>query len=193
MPRRLICASMGIGLLWLRVVNAGESGAKWLDTFGVNEKSLLSTGRNACFILEPGYQLVFEGKEDGAPVQLTITVLNETKKVDGVETRVVEERETVSGKLAEVSQNYFAFDPTARDIYYFGEDVDMYKDGKVVNHDGSWLSGVSGAKYGRAMSGTPRVGERYFQEVAPGPRWIGRKPSAQMKPSVRPRGFSGIA
>jgi hypothetical protein len=150
------------------MANAGEPGVKWLDSFGVNEKNLSPTGRNAYFILEPGYQLVFEGKEDGAPVRLTITVLNETKRVDGVETRVVVERETLNGKLAEVSRNYFAFDPTAHDIYYFGEDVDIYKGGKVVNHDGSWLSGVKGAKYGLAMSGSPRMGERYFQEIAPG-------------------------
>jgi hypothetical protein len=168
MLRGLIYGSVGIGLLWLSGARAGEPDRKWLDSFGVNEKNLSSTGRNTCFILEPGYQLVFEGKEDGAPVQLTITVLNETKRVDGVETRVVEERETNNGKLAEVSRNYFAFDPTAHDVYYFGEDVDMYKDGKVINHEGGWLSGVKGAKYGMAMSGSPRVGNRYFQEVAPG-------------------------
>jgi len=150
------------------MVNAGEPGAQWLDSFGVNEKNLSPTGRNRYFILEPGYQLVFEGKEDDAAVQLTITVLKETKRVDGVETRVVEERETLNGKLAEVSRNYFAFDPITRGNYYFGEDVDMYKDGKVVNHEGGWLAGVNGAKYGLAMSGSPRVGERYFQEVAPG-------------------------
>ena len=165
---KLICASVGLGLLWLPTANAGEPGAKWLDSFGVVEKNLLSTGRNDYFILEPGYQLTFEGKEYSAPVQLTITVLNETKRVDGVDTRVVEERETVNGKLVEVSRNYFALDPTAHDIYYFGEDVDIYKGGKVINHDGSWLSGINGAKYGRAMSGSPRVGERYSQEVAPG-------------------------
>jgi hypothetical protein len=35
-------------------------------------------------------------------------VLDETKTVDGVETRIVEERETVNGKPIEVSRNYFA-------------------------------------------------------------------------------------
>jgi hypothetical protein len=168
MLRRLICASVGIGLLWSPIASAGESVAKWLDSFSVNEKNLSPTGRNRYFIAEPGYELVFEGREDGAPAQLTITVLNETKRIDGVETRVVEERETSNGKVVEVSRNYFAFDPTVRSFYYFGEDVDIYKDGKVVNHDGSWHSGVNGAKYGLVMSGVPRVGDRYFQEVAPG-------------------------
>src|ERR1700693_3096085 len=168
MLRELICTSVWIALLWLPTADAGESGAKWLDSFGVNEKNLRPTGSNRYFIIEPGDKLVFEGKEDDATVRLTITVLDETKKVDGVETRVVEERETSNGKLAEVWRNYFAFDPTTRNFYYFGEDVDIYKDGKVVNHDGGWLSGVNGAKYGLAMSGVSRAGDRYFQEIAPG-------------------------
>ena len=51
---------------------------------------LSSTGRNRYFVLEPGFQLVLEGKEGGKTTVLTITVLNDTKMVDGVETRVVE-------------------------------------------------------------------------------------------------------
>jgi hypothetical protein len=85
-----------------------------------------------------------------------------------VETRVVEEREISEGKPLEVSRNYFAFDPTTRNVYYFGEDVDAYKDGKIVSHGGGWLSGTGGSKYGLAMPGDVRVGERYYQEVAPG-------------------------
>jgi hypothetical protein len=89
--------------------------------------------------------------------------------VDGVKTRIVEERETEGGKLAEVSRNYFAFDKTTHDIYYFGEDVDMYSpDGTVKNHEGSWLSGVNGAHFGLMMPAKPKVGQRYQQEVAPG-------------------------
>ncbi len=38
-----------------------------------------TTGRNQYFILEPGYQLVLEGKES----KLVITVLNETRKIGG--------------------------------------------------------------------------------------------------------------
>jgi Concanavalin A-like lectin/glucanases superfamily len=53
--------------------------------------------------------------------ELTITVLNETKMVDGVETRVVEERETKGGKLKEVSRNYFAISKRTNDVFYFGE------------------------------------------------------------------------
>ena len=97
-----------------------------------------------------------------------VTVLDDTKVVGGVETRVVEERETHGGALAEVSRNYFAIDRRTKDLYYFGEDVDSYKDGKVVNHDGAWHHGAGGAKFGMMLPGTPAVGMRYYQEQAPG-------------------------
>ena len=99
---------------------------------------------------------------------MTITVLNETKMVDGVETRVVEERETKAGRLAEVSRNYFAISKRTNDVFYFGEDVDIYQDGKVVSHAGAWLSGVNGARFGLFVPGQPTLNARYYQEVAPG-------------------------
>lgn len=167
MFKKSICGVLGIWLCGLALANASEQDPKWREKFGVNEKNFSSAGRSTYFILEPGYQLVFAGDEDNEHVELTITVLNETKTVDGVETRVVEERETHDGKLVEVSRNYFAIDPTGRDVYYFGEDVDIYKDGKITGHGGSWLSGVNGAKYGLAIPGSPKVGDRYYQEVAP--------------------------
>jgi hypothetical protein len=54
-----------------------------------------------------------------------------------------------------------------KDVYYFGEDVDEYKDGKIAGHGGSWLSGVSGAKFGMMMPGKPNLGDKFQQEVAP--------------------------
>ena len=94
-------------------------------------------------------------------------VLNETKRVDGVETRVVEEKETADGQLVEVSRNYFAISKKSGDVFYFGEDVDIYKSGKVADHEGAWLSGVNGARFGLMVPGTPVIGARYQQEVAP--------------------------
>ncbi len=141
--------------------DAAKSG--WRDTFKVAKENWADKGRNTYFILEPGYRLVLEDGKD----TLTITVLDETKVVDGVTTRVVEERETNRGKLVEVSRNYCAIDTSTGDIYYFGEDVDMYKDGKVVGHGGAWLAGVGGARFGLLIPGKPRVGDKYYQEVAP--------------------------
>lgn len=94
-------------------------------------------------------------------------MLDETKLVDGVETRVVEEQ-TKDGKLVEVSRNYFAISKRTNSVYYFGEDVDIYEDGKIVKHDGSWLAGVKRAKYGLVMPGLPLMKAKYYHEVAPG-------------------------
>jgi len=138
------------------------------DVFDVSASDFVSTGRNRFFILEPGYVLEFEGTEDGKPAKLVITVLNDVKVVDGVTTRVMEEKESVNGALTEVSRNYFAFDRRTSSVWYFGEDVDEYKDGKVASHGGAWLSGVNGARYGLFMPGLPLLGSRFYQEVAPG-------------------------
>jgi hypothetical protein len=96
-----------------------------------------------------------------------ITVLDETEMVDGVTTRVVEERESVDGKLIEVSRNFFAISKRTGDVYYFGEDVDMYRDGKITSHEGAWRSGVGGARFGLMMPGDVRMGRRFHQEIAP--------------------------
>lgn len=135
----------------------------WTSEFTVDKKDLSATGRNPNFILEPGYQLVFEDGRD----RLTITVLTDSRVVDGVTTRVVEERETRDGAPVEVSSNYFAISARTNDVFYFGEDVDMYKSGKVVNHEGSWLAGVGGARFGLMMPGTITLKARFHQEVAP--------------------------
>ncbi len=138
--------------------------AEFQGAFKVDKAALTDKGSNTFMILQPGYKLIFADGKD----TLTITVTDETKMVDGVKTRVVEESETKGGKLEEVSRNYFAFDNPTGDIYYFGEDVDMYDaNGKVTGHEGSWLSGVKDAKFGLMMPGKPKVGSRYYQEEAP--------------------------
>lgn len=125
------------------------------DAFDVNEKDLSSTGKNPYFSLEPGYQLVLENP--AKKEVLTITVLDETKKIGAVETRIVEERETVDGKEKEVSRNYFAICKKTNSVYYFGEDA-----------GGAWIHGEKGARFGMLMPGTVLLGARHYQEIAPG-------------------------
>jgi hypothetical protein len=139
------------------------SGESYQDEFSVANCTMTPTGRNTYFILEPGFQLVLEEEDE----KVHITVLNETKTVDGVITRVVEEREWEDGELVEVSRNYFAMCEQTKDVFYFGEDVDDYEDGKVVQHEGAWIAGADGNKAGLIMPGTPKVGMKYHQEIAP--------------------------
>jgi len=145
---------------------APDQGANspWQTVFGISDCDLLVTGGNSYFILEPGHQLVMKGDD----AELQITVLDETETVDGVITRVVEEREWEDGELLEVSRNYFVICERTQDVFYFGEDVDFYEDGKIVNHDGSWRAGVDGNKPGLIMAGAPKPEMKYYQEIAPG-------------------------
>ncbi len=136
----------------------------WQQEFDISSCTLATTGRSRYFVLEPGFQLVLEGGN----TRVQITVLDETRRVAGVETRVVEEREWKRGQLYEVSRNYFALCQQTGDVFYFGEDVDYYENGRVVKHDGAWLAGAGGNRAGLIMPGAPRVGMRYYQEVAPG-------------------------
>src|SRR6185436_7099947 len=78
-----------------------------------------------------------------------------------------EERELHDGTLVEVSRNVFAVSTRTKNVYYFGEDSDTYRNGKVVDREGSWRAGVRGATYGLAMPAEARVGARYYQEISP--------------------------
>jgi hypothetical protein len=85
-----------------------------------------------------------------------------------IRTRVVQDFETVDGKLEEISRNFFAICQPKRDVYYFGEEVDIYEDGRIVNHEGAWLAGRRGAQPGIIMPDAAfLLGSRYFQEMAP--------------------------
>jgi hypothetical protein len=134
----------------------------WQSEFNVAERSLTDTGEATYFILIPGFQLVLESGSE----RITFTVLDETRVIGGITTRVVEERTEVRGELDEVARNFVAMDRATGDVFYFGEEVDYYEDGEVVSHEGAWLAYVDGSQPGLLMPGTPEVGMKYYHEVA---------------------------
>lgn len=158
----------------LAVITAGVAGfalarreprrGNWTAEFPLEPGDLGPTGRNPWFILEPGYALVLEGGGD----RLEVRVLDETRRVGGIETRVVEERESEGGELVEVSRNFFAISRRTNAVFYFGEEVDIYDGGRLVAHEGEWLAGENAARFGLMMPGLPLLGARYSQEIAPG-------------------------
>jgi hypothetical protein len=138
-------------------LSTDQTSEGWMTSLDLEDCDFTSTGENSYFILKPGHQVILEGEEE-----------DETKVVDGVETRVVEEKESEEGNLVEVSRNYFAICKPSNNAIYFGEDVDIYEDGKIVSHEGAWLAGQNGAKAGMIMPGRVEVGLKYYQEIAPG-------------------------
>jgi hypothetical protein len=143
---------------------AAQTGKDWQNSFAVDKKTLGVKGSNPYFPLTPGYRLSYKHGSDTD----VVTVLNETRMIDGVECRVAEDREEKNGQLVELTHDYYAIDPATNDVYYMGEDVDVYKNGKVVGHEGAWLSGVKGAKFGMMLPGQPKAGQKFYQEQATG-------------------------
>lgn len=135
----------------------------WQQEFDLAACDLATTGSSEFFVLEPGFRLLLEGNNE----KLLITVLDETRTIAGTPTRVVEEREWRGDALIEVSRNFFAFCPETSDAYYFGEEVDDYKNGEISGHGGAWLAGLDEARPGMIMPGDPQVGMKYYQEIAP--------------------------
>jgi uncharacterized membrane protein YkoI len=147
---------------------AAQEEKPFTSVFGEDEKDFVSTGSNAYFILEPGWQIELEKTEGGKKLTILETVLDETKTIAGVECRAVEFKEMLDGQIKEVTRDYYAISKKTNNVYYFGEDVDVYKDGKLVGHEGAWLAGEKGNRYGLFMPAIPLLGARYYQEIAPG-------------------------
>jgi hypothetical protein len=146
----------------------GGAAADHTSTFYLDQCEWSSTGGNLFFRLDPGLQLVLQGEEDGAALEVVVSVLDETETVNGLETRVVEERESEDGELVEVSRNFFAACVQTGSVFYFGEEVDDYEDGQVVGHEGAWRVGEGENRPGLIMPAQPLLGARYYQEIAPG-------------------------
>ena len=114
---------------------------------------------------------ILEGKEDGKTLRVERTMKPGTRAftIGGqkVEARLMEDREFIGGKLKEVTLDYFA-QADSGDVYYLGEKVDMYRDGKVVGHEGAWLVGEHKAKPGLLIPAHPKVGDKFKSEDVPG-------------------------
>jgi hypothetical protein len=165
MKKYLICAATLLSSLAF-AEEAKDDG--WNYSFPVESYTLLSTGQNRYWSLTPGRYVVLGNIEPGGTEFVVISVLDETEMIDEVETRVIEEREYKDGKLVELSRNFYAMAKETRDVFYFGEDVDDYENGKITGHAGQWQAGKDDAKAGLYMPGNPVKGMRYYMEFHPG-------------------------
>ncbi len=159
----ILCALLLAGIITASA-QTGDQAKQFTESMMQNDCAFETSGRNRYFILEPSYQLTLENKKGG---KLIVTVLNETRKIGNVQTRVVEENESENGKPVEISRNFFAFCKQTASVYYFGEEVDLYKNGKMTKGKDAWTA-EGNNKAGVAMPGLVLLGARYYQEIAPG-------------------------
>ncbi len=108
---------------------------------------------------------------DGNSERVERTAKPEVKKTfviggQTVAALAVEDREFKDDTLTEVTVDYFAQDDDGN-VYYLGEDVDEYKDGKVSGHGGAWLLGKDTQTLGMLLPAHPQVGDKFMSEDVP--------------------------
>jgi hypothetical protein len=158
--------------VWL-VPSSGSAGSSCpLPTFGpgrnyhplIEPANFSPNVTNRLFPLTPGKTLVYTGTKDGKKALDLVATTSRTRKIDGVTTRVVEDRLYLNNVLQERTSDYYAQDRCGN-VWYFGEDTaELDGHGRVVSTEGSFHAGVDGAQPGVFMQAHPQVGRRFRQE-----------------------------
>lgn len=105
--------------------------------------------------LAPGSEWEYRASSAGELARITITVLDDTREVQGVAATAVHEAVVDSrGRMVDESTDWYAQDD-AGNVWHLGE-------------EGAWEAGVDGAQAGLAMPAEPRVGDGYQREYAEG-------------------------
>jgi len=190
MNYKIILAAVVSGTLLSATADAADK-RYFTDVFPLDDCEFLTdNGTNPYFIIQVGHQYTLDNSTCYAEGECdefetaTITVTNDTHTVTvddrEIDTRIIQEVESVDGELLEISRNYYAECEGTGDVYYFGETVDIFEGCTVKNpdnpfpedcvtHDGAWEAGMDGAQPGMIMTGGAfMVGARYVQELAPG-------------------------
>jgi hypothetical protein len=118
---------------------------------------------NPYWPMRPGSRWIY--REGGQRVVVTVT--GGTKRIMGIDTRVVHDVVTENGELVEDTYDWYAQDDDGN-IWYLGEDTKEYENGEVVSTAGSWEAGVDDAQPGILLPAEPEPGMTYRQEYYEG-------------------------
>ena len=115
---------------------------------------------NEWFPLQPGTQLVFRGTTTEGKETIThrvvFTVTDLTKKIDGVRSVVLWDRDYSAGKLVEAEIAFFAQDDDGN-VWQLGEYPEEYEGRKILKSP-LWIHGLQDARAGLTMRAVPRTG-----------------------------------
>lgn len=99
--------------------------------------------------------LLYAGVKDGQPAVDVFAPSTATQTIDGVRTRVVEDRLFLAGGLEQPTKDFYAQDACGN-VWHFGEDtVVLDKQGRVIDMAGSFHAGIDGAQPGVFMQARP--------------------------------------
>jgi len=108
-----------------------------------------------------------ERGESGRRITITARTRRlSTSTVAGFPVTVVRDEEFENGRLTERTLDYYGQDSSGN-VWYFGERIDEFENGRLSGHEGQWLAGRRGAQPGLFMPAHPRVRQTFQQERAP--------------------------
>ena len=124
---------------------------------------------NPYWPMQPGNRWVFsETDTTGARERVVVTVTDKTKRIaNGITARVISDVVTENGTPVEITDDWYAQDKDGN-IWYLGEAVRNYENGKFVDREGSFEAGVDGAEAGVVMPANPEPGLEFRQEYYEG-------------------------
>jgi hypothetical protein len=115
-------------------------------------------------------QVIMGGHVDDKPFRTEVTLLPETKPIEWggktVDTAVIKYVAYLDGRIHEVALDWYA-QADDGSVWYFGEDVFNYEDGKVADTEGTWIASDE-TPAAMIMPAKPAVGNVYRPENAPG-------------------------
>lgn len=125
---------------------------------------------NPLFPVSDVEQAVQLGVDAGETLRVEVTLLPETRVIEWngqqIEARVHHFIAYLGGRIVESALDFYA-QADDGSVWYLGEEVENYEDGKVVDNEGTWLAGRDGPA-GMIMPADPRVGAVYRPENIPG-------------------------
>jgi hypothetical protein len=130
----------------------------------INPANFSPNVTNPYFPLPPGHTYIYTGVDGTHPSSDIFEPSLRTKVIDGVRTRIVNDRVVKGGRVTERTSDYYAQDRCGN-VWYFGEDTaELDKHGHVTSTEGSFHSGVDGAQPGVYIQRHPQIGRKFRQE-----------------------------
>jgi len=146
------------------VINPGDGGNYEPN---VDPAAFVATIDNPYLPLSVGSRWVYEGRDEEGTERVEVVVTDKRKQVMGITATVVRDTVHIGGELVEDTYDWFAQDRDGN-VWYLGETVKNYENGKLADTDGSWEAGDDGALPGIVMPAQPAEGMAYRQEYYEG-------------------------
>jgi hypothetical protein len=116
------------------------------------------------------HQTIYGGHVEGKPFRTEVSLLPGIRPIPWqggtVDTAIIQYVAYLDGRIHEVAMDWYA-QADDGSVWYFGEDVFNYEDGRVADTNGTWMASDA-TPAAMIMPAEPRVGDVYRPENAPG-------------------------